>query len=397
MPVSLIPTLFRSLVYTVIPILLVLGCEKVSKDPEMLRGYPLDTTTPGQISLNAGTPFPPILTGGSGGRVILVWHEDLGKVRQLRAAELRENHWVDLAKPIEIGHTGSVVAAEYLNNTLHVIYLKRMENRDHTRRPFYTTLEGNQWKPPQPAYKGPASTYQLRLATDSSGTIHMIWTAAIEHNGAVLYRTIKNGAFGPVQEIAIPGNQATYWQPSLIISENRLHLANEKLKKTGSEIQYRTKPLQGGEWSPPVSVSNGFTYALKPRFVASAKGQHQIVWLEGTRSESMIISRFENGKWQTRQQLQPRERKPSGLSVAIDGKNRAHLGWFEEDPDQSTRLYMLSGGEQGWAEPISLTSPDERGYGLTVQADGKRLILVWVGGLKSGEPGLYWKSFPLID
>ncbi len=256
---------------------------------------------------------------------------------------------------------------------------------------------GGAWTAPAPLTGPPAHTSgSVALHVDGEGTLHVVWCAADD----VYYRRKPLGADWSAAE-RIPGSGDSWYQPDLTTTADgtvkvawsaagslrfaqrnpggawsavrsfptgshfaglirvvadrwgRAHLMWVAFdgSPTGTADIFHAAQNPDGAWSPVVNVSNYDNHAMAGDLVVDSQGTAHAVWAADRLYYRM---RPAGGTWATPVVIEAAE--VSGVSLAVDDKDRIHLAWGWRDSSSSQIHYSVR-SNGSWAPPSAVAPP----------------------------------------
>jgi len=375
------------------------GCDFWKQTPDEIRGY--STTEISPKAFDTGTDTNGIfLLAGNENNLTLVWAENSGKDKAaIRFAELKDKNWVtnpaSLTVPIS---TRLVSAVRDSQNKLHVLWLFRSEEKDNPRRATLATFDEGKWQEPKNLYKGAASVYFATMALGQDDTLHLIWSAVISHNSAILFRTVKNGQMGDLQKLALPSNESTFWQPAIATApDGKIHVAYTKMDIGKASLEYQSADATGKNWSKPTSISSLSTRDSHPFLDVTPNGEVRLYFVSGKQNEMIGVSVNQDGAWSEPEVVAQREGAVLYVTSQVDATGRSHLSWMERSRNgEKNSVHFISGQPGSWADPIYLPSQDGFGYGIQTSVHQNALYLTWKVRKDGETPKAFWQNLVLL-
>jgi PKD repeat protein len=215
---------------------------------------------------------------------------------------------------------------------------------------------------------------------------------------------------------AVPSVAAPTWRPSTVLDGALTSSsADIAVDATGRSTAVWTRPVEGhqvveastrpggGQWSPPVSLSDPATDAVNPRVAVDDTGGAVVAWSESPAGVIHASTRGADGVWSAPQTLGA-EDLDSPLRVVVDPAGNATVAWRVSITGWSTVVVAARPAGGAWTSPVPLSATGGQAVDLDLAVDGSgRVTVLWnrVGGghapaqVRQSLPGGAWS--PTVD
>ena len=372
------------------------GCDLFAPSANEIRGYTSQQIKATKIPFEYAGKGYLLAQGGSAPTIIWLGKNSEDKT-VARFATLKENDWKLSPIDLPMGPGARLAAAATdSKGRLHFLWLER-KGHESIRRGFLTMFSDGKWSTPVQLSNNAASVFFATMAIGKDDAVHIAWSAAIGHNSAILLRTIRNGVGGEIQQLALPSNQSTFWQPTMEVApDGRLHLAYVRMEAKNTVVVHQTGDEEGKSWSTVTEIPGQPSHSNRPELAVGKAGQVKLFFLAGKKGEKLYTADQVDGKWQDAKLLSDRPGAPVMIVAGSDESGRIHAAWVETswDRKQSAPKLMAINGKHS-SEVLSLPVQAGKGYGVQTWIGGEQFCMAWVVEQTEGKKTLFWNQLSL--
>ncbi len=258
----------------------------------------------------------------------------------------------------------------------------------------------SRWSRPVPLSSPELSAWFPDVAADSTGQIHIVWSASPGDYDTVMYTTSQDGqAWSEPIDIAatlqVAGSEAT--RPTTFIDQQGVfHLTHRYTSVYYSQAQAEQAHSAAAWRSPQLisGVSAGIAYFS--RIAMDGQGTLHLVFTENDPSPACPICYHvfyrrsdDNGlSWSNPMDISDMPTGSAKPQILIDHQDNVHAVW-ESGPGGSygrlgdpIRVMYAVSRDRGltWAAPLEFVTPSGRARNVAIGLDGKgTLLVVWLG------------------
>lgn len=265
------------------------------------------------------------------------------------------------------------------DNYLHVAWMEGTLNT--ANGPAYVRGQYGSW--PQWGWAGPNNNpgyTNPNLVVDSSGTVHMVWTARVGSYYEAVYAYKPSGGAWSSYQVLSQGGAQSFYPVIAIDSQDKLWVVWERqITEQDFDIYVRSKPA-GGSWGSTVRVSNQGAQDLEPNIAVDADDVPHVVWRNNSSAPNWEIhyTKYASGSWTSPMNLSANSSASHFPRIAADNLGNVYVVW-EDEIDGSDRFQTLFRRWNGssWGANTRVSSTPTKALYPSVSADGCNVYVVW--------------------
>lgn len=185
------------------------------------------------------------------------------------------------------------------------------------------------------------------IAVDSSGTIHMAVNETLDGsaNGyRIMYRSLTSGgSWSPMTEVDFSPS-GSYAPDIASESGGTVHIVWSDTRESSRQIYYSTK--SGGGWSTPAAIADTSADSTQPAIAVDSSGTLHVVWDDG----DIYHARNDGGGWSSPENVSESSGSAGFAAIATGPGDQVHVVWEDnrttgENPGGTYEvLYSTSAG-----------------------------------------------------
>jgi uncharacterized repeat protein (TIGR01451 family) len=318
------------------------------------------------------------------GDVHVVWKEDDGEIYY--ALRRGGGTW---AAPQNISNTPASSCCPLLavdsDGIVHVVW----GDEPPGNLDVYYAWRGSDgaWSSPQNISNDPGTSIWTELAVDDGGAIHVIW---VEHTLNYARRS-ADGIWSNPENIPYY-NPTPKYPANLAVDGN----GNAHVVWSSHNAVLYVQRSSSGTWSDPTELSGDLGGGSNDIDIAvNKRGDVHVVWI---RNGIYHAWRRDDGTWSDPHCVSDDLDSWSGLQVAVDEYNTAHVVWGDlpSYPWDRNVLYAQWNQDEGWSNPHLMSdntvlSDTNLGVRL-VASEGRMVHMVWKDGSTGSSDIVYTSS-----
>jgi hypothetical protein len=219
------------------------------------------------------------------------------------------------------------------------------------------------------------------IAVGPAGDIHVVWEGWMSGSWEVVYSGKEPGGdWTPPVDVSNTSGASN--RPAIAVGEDgTLHVVWHDEASGAWDILYASR-APGGSWSATTNISNNDGWSFQPQIVVGEGGSLHVVWRDNTTGNWQILyaSKPVDGPWSLPTPVWSSSGVSSFAALAVGEDGYLHLAWEVRTSDNSEILYATKPPGGSWSSPenVSGSVRNSRRPGLAVAGDGSPQV-VWQG------------------
>lgn len=187
------------------------------------------------------------------------------------------------------------------NDDLILAYLRQRSANELDADPYYrkSSDNGATWTAPARIHSSTAFSRQVHIVFDNSNKAHAVWT---EDDNQLWYGNESVWASNSSTQLFSTADILIESPRIAVDSTGVLHLVWSQVDFTGQDIYYSRSTNGGSNWTTPVNVSNSGASSESPALAIDSSNQANVVWEEqvgGSEYKINFSRRASTGSWST--------------------------------------------------------------------------------------------------
>jgi TolB protein len=217
-----------------------------------------------------------------------------------------------------------------------------------------------------------------RLAVGENGVVHVVWHGYAVGGADEIFHAWRSsdGAWSSPQNISNNSGYST--GPRMAVDSSGVAHVVWTDDTSGRNELYCVCRDPGGTWSSPQSISGDTTAGYSTQLAVDKDNAVHVVWLSS--SEDFYYARRDsNGTWSS-PQLCASPSQYTDPRMAVDGNGNVHVVWYEWAGDGDYDVFYIQRSSTGiWSNPVEL-SGDLDGLWPDIAANEHGDVhVVWIG------------------
>ena len=295
-------------------------------------------STPLNLSHDMGSSFNTQIAVDSAGNINVVWEDDTQNNLEIFFAR-STNGGATFSAPKNISNnTGMSEIPEIAVDRAGHINVVWQDNTFGNLDVFFArSNDGITFSTPQNLSNDSGASIFVQPAVDSSGNIYLVWEDTTPSNTGVLFsRSTDGGATFSTPQNLLNGGIAQF--PRIVVdSGGKIDVVWEDNAPGSFNIFFSRSSDGGITFSTPQNVSNNTDLAHLPQAAVDSNGNINLVWQEGSVSQSDIFfSRSINDgtSFSTPQNIS-NDLAGSSPQIAVDHVGNTNVVWNDKSPGNS--------------------------------------------------------------
>jgi len=254
-----------------------------------------------------------------------------------------------------------------------------------------------QWEPAQRLTWNPGESFRPRVAVDSSGGVHLVWSDTTPGDSEIYYKQSTDGGGTWATSQRLTFSSGSSGNPDIAVdSTGKLHVVWEDKAPGNSEIYYKRSPDGGATWSTSKRLTWNEGTSWSPAVAVDSSDSVHAVWSESTPGNFEIYykkSTDGGATWSTSKNLSSTSGNSFSPAIAVDSSDRIHVAWSDATPGNTEIYYRKStDGGAAWStsKRLSWTAEASAQPAIAVDASG-RIHVAW-SDATTGDSEIYYKK-----
>jgi hypothetical protein len=240
------------------------------------------------------------------------------------------------------GSAGSAIAVAPTEGGLHVVW---HDNTPGNYEIYYrgSTDGGTSWKASRRLTWTSDDSYSPAIATDSSGTVHVVWQDRTPGNYEFYYKKSTDGGHTWTPSKRLTWNDGwSQYQALVVDSSDHLHLVWDDGTPGNFEIYYKKSTDGGDTWTAAQRLTWNSSYSYAPSLGAESPTNLHLVWhdnLPGNFEVYYKKSTDGGNTWTASQRLTWNSGFSGWTAIAVQASGNVHVVWQDDTPDNCEIYY----------------------------------------------------------
>ncbi|MCA9941281.1 MAG: exo-alpha-sialidase [Anaerolineales bacterium] len=323
----------------------------------------------------------------AGGTLHVAWHEApfLGDGDIYYVSRAPGGPW---SAPTNISHRPTT-PSEYVDIAVDgsgVVHVVWDDGSYDGQEIYYAAKSGNVWSQPVNVSNTSHSSFFPSVAVSDGGDVYVLWEE-YAGTGAVynIYFAEKPAGGNWLPPVNVSNSTSDANDPQLIVDGDNLYLMYwDDKPNPGSDYDvYYTERLAGSaNWSVPVNVSNSSNWSTDARMVLDANGILHAVWDEGPgfgAGDIVYARKPAGGNWSSFENVSNSSGDANDPTLLVGDDGVVHVAYYDWTPGQADIFYTSRDAGNNWSPPQNISQTPNTAQDFTATllwADGA-LHLLW--------------------
>jgi hypothetical protein len=280
------------------------------------------------------------------------------------------------------GASGWPVMTLDVGNYIHVLWEDDTPGKSEIFHKKSTNL-GDTWLGVKNLSSTPGDSWNVTVALDASGTLHVLWNDKTPGNYEIYYtRSTDRGDTWAVSQ-RLTWTAADSWSPEIVMDfSNNIHVVWFEFTAGNAEIFYKRSTDQGITWAATQRLCWTSGFSLEPAITADSSGNIHVIWSDNSPGNNEIYYKKSPDKgvtWAPLRKLTWTAGESAYPRIVFDAWDNIHLVWMDNTPGNAEIYYKVStDGGVSWSAAQRLTSTSGNSFNpfLAVDTYGN-LHVVW--------------------
>jgi PKD domain len=236
-----------------------------------------------------------------------------------------------------------------------------------------TKIAGGTWGPLVDISPPGEESIEPRVAMNAAGHAIAVWIHLASQRTVKTSSRTPQGNWGPAEQISIPGHSASYVDVAIDPAGNAVAIWTQ-YGNTSDYIIEATTRSPGGQWTPPVKLSEGGHNAWSPQVAIDSSGHTVAVWHRWNDAGDTIVQVAEKDPgeaWSETEDLSLGGAQAVLPMVAISDE-RTVVVWERNQIVEAAA--KAAGGN--WQKPVKVSGPGSGVPAVGMDSDGNA-VTVW--------------------
>jgi hypothetical protein len=227
---------------------------------------------------------------------------------------------------------------------------------------FYkkSTDKGITWSKSQRLTWTLTDSWSPCIAVDSAGNPYVVWHEYMSGNAEVYFKKSTDGGATWTMNKRVTWNAGWSIAPKIAVdSSGGLHLVWSDFSPGNYEVFYARSTNGGATWSTGKRLTWNAGWSLNPRIAVCGSKNLYVVWSDSTPGVNEIYyARSMDGgaTWTTAKRLTWNAGWSYGPDIAVDLSGNPHVVWYDDTPGNQELYYIRSAdGGASWSAGKRLT------------------------------------------
>jgi hypothetical protein len=220
-----------------------------------------------------------------------------------------------------------------------------------------------------------------KIAVDSSNSIHVVWYSDTPVNYEIYYKRSTNGGVTWESSKRLTWTSSSSYDPKIAVdSSDNIHVVWYNYTSVNSEIYYRRSTNGGVTWESSKRLTWNLGESAAPAIAADLSNNIHVVWADDTPGNPEIYYRRSTDggvTWGSSKRLTWNSGFSYQQAILVDSSNHIHVVWADDTPGNFEIYYRRStDGGVTWGSSRRLTWNAGSSYDPAITVDSSTNIHV---------------------